>query len=193
MNIYLVGQKWLGEQALAALAADGHEVVGVCAPGPADRLWQAAAGGSVPVIGNGDLFAGRLPAPIDLVVAAHAHVFIPAAVRDAARHGAVGYHPSLLPRHRGRDAVWWTILMGDPIAGGTVYQLDDGMDTGPVLARDWCFVRPGDTAALLWRRDLAPLGLRLLRLVVASIALGTAVAIPQDEALATAEPPIGGP
>ena len=82
-----------------------------------------------------------------MIVAAHAHTFIPASVRDRARHGAVAYHPSLLPRHRGRDAVRWAIHMGDAVAGGTVYRMVDRVDAGPILAQDWCWIRPGDTPA----------------------------------------------
>ena len=48
----------------------------------------------------------------------------------AARLGGIGYHPSLLPRHRGIAAVEWTIREGDPIAGGTVYHLAERMDAG---------------------------------------------------------------
>jgi len=53
----------------------------------------------------------------------------------AAKLGGIGYHPSLLPRHRGIAAVEWTIREGDPIAGGTVYHLADRMDAGAIAAR----------------------------------------------------------
>src|SRR4029077_17300792 len=84
----------------------------------------------------------------------------------AARFGGIGYHPSLLPRHRGMAAVEWTIKEGDPIAGGTIYHLADQMDAGAIAAQDWCFVRKGETARELWERALAPMGLRLLAHVV---------------------------
>ena len=62
------------------------------------------------------------------------------------RLGSIGYHPSLLPRHRGIAAVEWTILEGDPIAGGSIYHLADGWDAGAIAAQDWCFVKKGETA-----------------------------------------------
>lgn len=43
---------------------------------------------------------------------------------------AVGYHPSLLPRYRGCNAVKWTVCFGDTVAGGTVYELDEKVDGG---------------------------------------------------------------
>ena len=99
-------------------------------------------------------------------MAAHSHDFISRAVRNRLSIGAIGYHPSLLPLHRGRDAVRWTIRMGDRIAGGTVFWLSDTVDGGPVAIQDWCFVRPEDTAQSLWRRELFPMGVRLLSRVV---------------------------
>jgi methionyl-tRNA formyltransferase len=107
------------------------------------------------------------------------------------RYGALGYHPSLLPRHRGRDSVRWTIHTGDRIAGGTVYWLDDGADTGPIAAQDWCHVLPGDDAHTLWRRDLAPMGLRLLGRVLSELDAGVVTAVPQVAAAATWGPAFG--
>ena len=66
----------------------------------------------------------------DLIVTAHSHARISKEALAAARLGGIGYHPSLLPRHRGIAAVEWTIREGDPIAGGTVYHLADRMDAG---------------------------------------------------------------
>ena len=102
--------------------------------------------------------------------------------------GAVGYHPSLLPRHRGRDAVRWTVAMRDPVAGGSVYWLSDSVDGGDIAAQDWFLVPPKADASSLWRDHLFPIGLRLFRRVLSDLDSGTIVAIPQDEAVATWEP-----
>lgn len=61
-------------------------------------------------------------------------------------------------------------------------------DAGPIAAQDWCLVRPSDTPAEFWRRDLAPMGLRLFGRVLDDLAAGRVVAIHQDESLATWEP-----
>lgn len=121
-----------------------------------------------------------------LIVAAHSHAFIGQRTRQVA--DAIGYHPSLLPRHRGRDAVRWTIKMGDRVAGGSVYRFDRNVDGGPVLLQDWCHVRPGWSASDLWREALFPMGVRLLRLAVAMPGLESWAGTRQDEELATWEP-----
>lgn len=108
--------------------------------------------------------------------------------RQKSKLGAIGYHPSLLPRHRGRDAVRWTIKMGDPVAGGSVYWLTENIDGGPIAAQDWCWVQPGDTARELWRRDLQKMGVRLIFQVLDDIKAGRLVMVDQDPAVSTWEP-----
>lgn len=125
---------------------------------------------------------------VDVIVAAHSHNFIGRATRAKARLAAVGYHPSLLPLHRGRDAVRWTIRDGDRVTGGTVYHLTDNVDGGPIAAQEFTLIPPGVTAGTLWREHLAPLGVRLLGGVVGDVAAGRAMYVPQDEGLATWEP-----
>ena len=116
------------------------------------------------------------------------------ATRLRAKWGGIGYHPSLLPLHRGRDSTRWAIRMGERVTGGSVYRLSNRMDGGDVLAQRHVFIRPGDTAEELWRRDLAPLGVELLAQTVAAYAEGGYVhGAVQDEALATWEPSIDRP
>jgi methionyl-tRNA formyltransferase len=194
MRVMIVGQKWLGAELLRQCIAEGHQVVAAAAP-PAvgeeyDRLYAAAQQLGVPVrTVRGRLVARDVPAGCDVLLAAHAHCFIDGAARARAKHGALGYHPSLLPRHRGRDAIRWALHMREPVTGGTLYRMDDGADTGPIIVQGWCHVLPGDTAAVLWRRDLAPLGLRLFSEALARLARGEALPWrPQNEDLATWEP-----
>lgn len=137
--------------------------------------------------------AAWVPEGVELIVAAHAHCFMTRRARARTRYGAIGYHPSLLPRHRGRDAVRWTVHMRDPIAGGTVYWMTDRADAGPIAAQDWCHVQPGDDPATLWRRDIGPMGIRLLLRVVDDVAAGRITADPQDETIATWEPSFDRP
>lgn len=193
MQVMIVGQKWLGAALLRQCLADGHQVLAVSAP-PAegaeyDRLYATAQQAGIPVsCHRGRLPPDAVPPGVDVILAAHAHVYIEAPARARARLGALGYHPSLLPRHRGRDAVRWAIHMREAITGGSLYWMDDGADTGPIAAQDWCHVRPGDTAADLWRRDLAPMGLRLFQSMLARLDRGEVPASVQDEDLATWEP-----
>jgi methionyl-tRNA formyltransferase len=69
-----------------------------------------------------------------------------------------------------------------------VYWLTDNVDGGPIAAQDWCHIQPGDDAGELWRRELMPMGLKLLEQVLNDIDSGVLVRVPQDERLATWEP-----
>lgn len=188
MRVMLVGQKWFGAAVMDLLLRLGHDVAHVAAP-VGDRLAQAAQLAGIPTGDPGmRLPAGWVPPGVELLVAAHAHCYVTRQARGRARFGAIGYHPSLLPRHRGRDAIRWAIHMRDQATGGTVYWMSDRADAGPIAAQDWCHIRPGDDAAELWRRALAPMGLRLFERVLRDVASGRIIAEPQDEAIATWEP-----
>jgi len=190
MRVFITGQKWFAAELLRRCLNRGHDVVGVApppTPGRPDRLALAAEEAGIPVHGAAEATA-IAKTGADVLVAAHAHGFISEAARGAARYGALGYHPSLLPLHRGRDAIRWAIRDGDRVTGGTVYWLSDVIDGGPVAAQDWCFIRPDDTAEELRRRELAPMGHRLVLDVLDQLNRGHVAAEPQDEALATWEP-----
>lgn len=197
MRIYLCGQRSFGRAVLAILLERGHQLAGVSAP-PAhgdreDALWGLATDERLPRLPAGALNASTMPPDVDLIVCAHSHDFVGRGTRLRARHGALGYHPSLLPLHRGRDAVRWAVKMGDRVTGGSVYWLSDTVDGGPIAAQEFVFVRPGETAPELWRRALHPLGVALLARVVDDVSAGRAARVPQDEALATWEPSMGRP
>jgi len=192
MNILIAGQKWFGAEVFRSLRLlPGVSIAAVCAPED-DKLEGEAGIHRVPVIRK--LSASTMPPGIDLIVAAHSHDFIGEKTRLRATWGGIGYHPSLLPVHRGRDAVRWAIRMGDKVTGGSVYRLSNRMDGGDVLAQRHVFIMPGDDAAELWRRDLAPLGVELLTGVVAAFASGGYQhGVAQDDSIATWEPSIDRP
>lgn len=194
MKITLVGSRYFGAAVLDALAGDGATIARVVAPAADDRLAVGAGKRSIPVhvLGNPKIVPGEAIAEgTDLIVAAHTHARVSNEALARSRLGGVGYHPSLLPRHRGIAAVEWTILEGDPIAGGSVYHLADGWDAGAVAMQDWCFVAKGESARDLWERALAPMGLDLLKRVVRHAREhGTVPAHRQDERFATRAPMI---
>src|SRR6185312_6481758 len=146
MRITLVGSRHFGVTTLQMLRQHGVDVVRVVVADAEDRLAAAAreSGIEVAVQANPKLVVASEIAPAtDLIVTAHSHARISKEALAAARLGGIGYHPSLLPRHRGIAAVEWTVKEGDPIAGGTVYHLAERMDTGAIAAQEWCFVRKG--------------------------------------------------
>ncbi|UWU89463.1 formyltransferase family protein [Bradyrhizobium sp. CB1015] len=192
MRITLVGSRHFGVTTLNMLREHGVSVVRVVVADADDRLAAAAkaAGIEVEVQANPKLVVASEIAPdTDLIITAHSHARIGKDALAAARFGGIGYHPSLLPRHRGKAAVEWTIKEGDPIAGGTIYHLADRMDAGAIAAQDWCFVKKGETARELWERALAPLGLKLLADVIDYIKVHKALPSKvQDEQFATSAP-----
>jgi glycine cleavage system regulatory protein len=194
MHVTLVGSRYFGATVFEALRKNGAQIVQVIAPAADDRLALAAHAAGVPVhvLENPKLVPGHaVPEGTGLIVAAHTHARVSDEALARSRLGGIGYHPSLLPRHRGIAAVEWTILSGDPIAGGSVYHLSQGWDAGAIAAQDWCFVAKGETARDLWERALAPMGLDLLARVVRYAAEhGRLPARPQDERFATKAPMI---
>jgi methionyl-tRNA formyltransferase len=192
MRITLVGSRHFGVTTLQMLRQHEVDVVRVVVADAEDRLAAAArtAGIEVVVQANTKLVVAAEIAPMtDLIVTAHSHARIGKDALAAARFGGIGYHPSLLPRHRGIAAVEWTIREKDPIAGGTVYHLADRMDAGAIAAQDWCFVGKDETARQLWERALAPMGQKLLAEVIDYAKTHNALpARPQDEQFATNAP-----
>jgi methionyl-tRNA formyltransferase len=198
VKIFLCGQKYFGWLVFGVLRDLGHEVIGVAAPIESghkpDRLYKAAIALDIPyVIPGGSLRAANFPEGVDLIVCAHSYDFVSLPVIARAKFGGIGYHPSLLPLHRGRDAVRWTLKMGDSVTGGTVYWLSKNVDAGPIAAQDYFFVPKGTTPEQLWRERLQPLGVKLFAKVISDLAAGRVIAIPQDESVATWEPSIGRP
>jgi glycine cleavage system regulatory protein len=190
MKCALVGSRFFAASVFEALRKEeGIEFTSIVAPAEDDRLAIAAraAGVAVHVLENPKMVpAEAIAEGTDLIIAAHTHARVSDGALARSRLGGVGYHPSLLPRHRGIAAVEWTILEGDPIAGGSVYHLADGWDAGAIAAQDWCFVAKGETARELWERALAPMGLALLSKVAHIARLQGAVpAYPQDQRFAT--------
>lgn len=195
MKIILAGQRSFGRAVFAAVLAAGHDVLQVFAPPPGDKgadllAFDADAKG-VPIAHKVE--ARAIDERAELIVCAHSHDFVSRKARSRVPLGAIGYHPSLLPRHRGRDAVEWTIRMGDAVAGGSVYWLTEKVDGGPIAASDWCHVLPRWSASDLWRERLFPMGVRLLVQTLADLERGVMVRVGQDPAAATWEPSIGRP
>ncbi|MFW6051627.1 MAG: methionyl-tRNA formyltransferase [Myxococcota bacterium] len=94
------------------------------------------------------------------VVVAYGRI-LPRAVLNAPRLGCVNVHASLLPRWRGAAPVHWAIVHGDEETGVCLMQMDEGMDTGPVLCCERTPIDPNETAGRLAER-LSSLGASVL-------------------------------
>jgi len=192
MRITLVGSRHFGVTTLNTLREHGDDVARVVVHDSEDRLASAAKAAGIEIVVQADprrVVASEIAPNTDLIVTAHSHARVTREALAAAKLGGIGYHPSLLPRHRGIAAVEWTIREGDPIAGGSVYHLADRMDAGAIAAQEWVFVKKGETARELWERALAPLGQKLLGDVINYAKIHKSLpAKPQDEQFATLAP-----
>jgi methionyl-tRNA formyltransferase len=109
---------------------------------------------------------------------------LPRAVIDIAPHGTVNVHASLLPRWRGAAPIQWAIASGDATTGVTTMQIDEGLDTGPLLLARELAIGSRETASELEPR-LARLGGELLVETIAGLERGTLSPVPQDASRAT--------
>src|ERR1700710_1134577 len=192
MRITLVGSRHFGVTTLNMLRQHGVDIVRVVVAEVEDRLAAAARTAGIEVVVQADpklVVASEIAEGTNLIVTAHSHARVSKEALAAAKLGGIGYHPSLLPRHRGIAAIEWTIKESDPIAGGTVYHLADRMDAGAIAAQEWVFVKKGETARELWEPALAPLAQKLLGDVIDYAKIHkTLPAKPQDEQFATQAP-----
>ena len=198
MRIALIGQAAFGEAVFKALVEAGEEIVAVSSvEGTAERpdpLWAAASAAGLPVFPTGKLkkkavlaeYSAKNP---DLCVMAFVNHILPESVLFAPTHGSIQYHPSLLPRHRGRSAINWAIRMGDSQTGVTIFWTDKGIDTGPVLLQRACDIGPDDTVGSLYFDHLFPMGVEMLAESVRMVREGTAPRMEQIEADQTYESP----
>ena len=109
--------------------------------------------------------------------------------RALPRIGALCFHPSVLPRHRGRDAVYWTVKMDDPTCGVSWFWIDGGIDTGDVAATVEVARPPESRPRELYEDVLVPLGEMLLDGLLGQFTRGVYSRFVQDERFATYEPP----
>ena len=199
MRIVLFGQAAFGKDVFEQLRAAGEDVVGVSTPQQGarpDPLFEAASQAGVPVIETPMLrqdepFAIYKAWQPELLVFAFVTEIVRKRVLDAATHGAIQYHPSLLPLHRGRTAMNWAIISGAQQTGITIFWVDEGIDTGPILLQRTVEIGPEDSVGTLYFQRLYPMGVEALVEAVRLVREGTAGNVAQDEALATYEPPCG--
>jgi methionyl-tRNA formyltransferase len=124
--------------------------------------------------------------PDAIVVVAYGEILTPD-VLDIPRLGAVNVHFSLLPRWRGAAPVQRTILEGDDVTGVTVMLMDEGLDTGPTLARAETPIGPEEDTGTLGAR-LADLGAPLVVETLRELERGSLEPVSQDHSAGTVAP-----
>jgi len=110
---------------------------------------------------------------------------LPRALLEIPTHGFLNVHFSLLPAYRGAAPIQWALICGETETGVTLFWLDEGMDTGPILLQRKLPIAPDDDAESL-REKLVPLGVDALREALDLLASGRKVAQPQQGAASKA-------
>ena len=103
---------------------------------------------------------------------------------DALGGDPIGYHPAPLPRMRGRAVIPWTILLSEPITASSLFWIDDGVDSGPILAQEFFHVADNETATTLYAKHMTALK-SMLSEALPSLLSGQPNRIEQDEQYAT--------
>lgn len=143
LRVFISGQKYFGSLVLSEMIKNPRvEVVGVCTPAGDRHVGKMAHTHGIPIIMAGALNHETMPDGVDLGITAHSFDYIGKRTRYKTRLGWIGYHPSLLPRHRGRSSIEWAIKMRDYLTGGTVFWLNSGIDRGGYNLAGKCVDRP---------------------------------------------------
>lgn len=197
LRLALVGAVGSTEVALRALAECGHPPV-LLFTLPLEKqgrhsdfvdLGPLAAELGVPVervddVNGPDAVAALRAAAPDLLLVIGWSRLCGAEFREVARLGTLGYHPTLLPKMRGRAALAWTILLGLERTGGTLFWMDEGVDSGPIAAQEAFDLPPGTTLGALLDLQLAALA-RMIPPLFAELAGGARPAREQDHSKAS--------
>jgi methionyl-tRNA formyltransferase len=202
MRLVYMGTPQFAVPPLRALAAAGHEMVGVVTrtDKPAGRGRSVAA----PPVKLAAQEMGlavfqpkrvrepefvehlRTLAPEAIIVAAYGQI-LPKDILALPKYGCINLHASLLPLYRGAAPINWAIIRGETETGITIMQMDEGMDTGATLVQEQVPIEANDTAGTLAEK-LSLLGARLITTALPLIASGKLLPAAQDGSKATMAP-----
>ncbi len=199
MRIILIGQAAFAEKSLEKLVGKGEDVVAVYCPpdgpgGKLDPVKQKALQLAIPVRQHKTLKAPEVRDEViglnaDLAILAFVTQIVPPPVFSAPRLGSICFHPSLLPKYRGASAINWALIKGETVTGLTLFWVDQGIDTGPILLQKEIRVEPDDTTGSLYFNKIFPLGVEAIGDAVDLIKAGNPPRIAQDDSKANYDPP----
>jgi methionyl-tRNA formyltransferase len=101
--------------------------------------------------------------------------------------GTLIFHPSLLPRHRGPDAIRWAFRLKEPYTGATWFWADEELDTGDICESEVLAIRDGERPREFYERAVIPSATRMLGYIIDDISGGIVRRRPQNEESATYE------
>lgn len=193
LRLAFMGTPDFAVPSLAALFDAGHQVVAVYCqpPRPAGRghrpqpspVQRHAESRQIPVFTPRSLRPPEVQAEfaalgLDAAVVAAYGLILPPAVLAAPRLGCLNVHASLLPRWRGAAPIQRALLAGDRQTGITIMQVEQGLDTGPMLLREAVAIEADTTASAL-HDALAARGARLIVEALDGVAANRLVPTPQ--------------
>ena len=194
MRLIFAGTAAFAATQLTALLAAGHNIVSVLTQPdrPSGRglhtlsspVKQAALGRGIEVLQPPSMKDAATQAMLvglgaDAWVVSAYGLILPPAILAGPRFGCLNVHASLLPRWRGAAPIQRAIMAGDEATGISIMQMDQGLDTGPLLLQRSIPIAPDDTAGRVHDR-LAELGATLILEVLERLAIGTIAPVPQS-------------
>jgi methionyl-tRNA formyltransferase len=193
-RVIVFGYGELGAAAIEVLAGAGADVGALVLPSnrsspDVDLARSFAEGRGLAVIVQPprkqiEPFVARLrDLDPDLILVWSYSMILPAPVLGVPRGGCVNLHGGLLPHYRGGHVMQWAIINGEAETGVTLHYMDEGVDTGPVVAEHRFRIEPEDDAASI-RLKLRDAGVRLIGEWLPRLLAGTAPRVPQDETCA---------
>jgi methionyl-tRNA formyltransferase len=204
LDLVFMGTPAFAAAMLQALIDAGHRIVAVYTqpPRPTGR-GQRLQPSPVQSLAAANRLSVRSPATLrseeeqrefaalgaDVAVVAAYGLILPPPILAAPRFGCLNVHASLLPRWRGAAPIQRALLAGDPLTGITIMQMEEGLDTGPILLQEALLIGPDETNARLSER-LAVLGGRLLLTALDGVSQGCMTPIPQPREGVTYAPKI---
>jgi methionyl-tRNA formyltransferase len=198
MRIILIGQAAFAEKTLEKLVGKGEEIVAVYCPldppsGKFDPVKTKALALGIPVRQHKTMKAPEVREEFvalnaDLAILAFVTQIVPPQVFSVPRLGSICFHPSLLPKYRGASAINWALIKGEAVTGLTLFWVDQGIDTGPILLQKEVRVEPDDTTGSLYFNKIFPLGVDAVGEAVDLINAGNPPRIVQDESRANYDP-----
>jgi methionyl-tRNA formyltransferase len=126
------------------------------------------------------------PKDADVAIAPLLTRFLTKEEIEQPKYGTLVYHPSLLPRHRGNDAIRWAIHEGEKYSGATWFWADEGCDSGPICEQEVLAIET-DNPTTFYMKKVIPAGIKMLGYILDDLEAGYVRRRPQDESNATLE------
>ena len=193
-----MGQQAFGKACLEEVISSGKDEVAAvyCAPDkenkPLDPIKEYALEQGFPVVQPRN-FKDKVVLDemhsfnADLCVMAYVTLFVPEAAREIPKQGAICFHPSLLPKHRGPSSINWAIISGATKTGLTIFWPSDGLDEGDILLQKEVDVDQDDTLGIVYFQKIFSLGVDAVLESIDLVRAGNPPRIKQDESKATYE------